>query len=69
MEDKKEITEALLPVLQLTRGFSDLVSLEYDCNEYEEWVTAIFANGHTKIVNVTMDSGTTLISDIIRQAL
>nr|DAF48784.1 MAG TPA: hypothetical protein [Siphoviridae sp. ctt1f11] len=30
MEDKKKICEMLLPVLQETRNFKDLISLEQD---------------------------------------
>lgn len=30
VEDKKKICEMLLPVLQETRGFKDLISLKYE---------------------------------------
>ena len=73
-ENKRKITKALLPVLQMTRAFKDLEDLEYLSetvnNAYElEWVTATFANGHIKTIDVTSDSGIALIQDVIRQAM
>lgn len=65
MEDKKKICDLLLPVLQATRNLHDLVDLEYD--EIGEKVTATFANGGIKRANVAMDSGTSMIRDIIGQ--
>ena len=67
-ENKKEITKALLPVLQMTRNLWDLTDLEYREDEEVsgiEVVIATFRNGHRKVVDVTMDSGTALIKDII----
>lgn len=67
-ENKKEITKALLPVLQMTRNLWDLIDLEYREDEEVsgvEVVIATFRNGHRKVVDVTMDSGTALIKDII----
>ena len=68
MENKSEICRALLPVLQMTRNLSDLVSLEYKKhgNGYEE-VIATFADGAKKSANVTIDSGATMIRDILEQ--
>ena len=65
MENKKEIVALLLPVLQATRNLSDLIDLTFD--EKTELVTATFSNGSKKLANVTMDSGTSLIRDIIGQ--
>lgn len=67
MENKQEICEALLPVLQMTRNLFDLIGLVYDRANDEEVVFAIFANGSIKRVNVNMDSGTAMIMDIIKQ--
>lgn len=71
MENKKEICKALLPVLQMTRNLSDLIDLEYKIieNEYnkDETVIAYFENGSIKVANVSMDSGTSMIRDIIKQ--
>lgn len=67
-ENKKEITKALLPVLQMTRNLWDLTDLEYREDEEVsgiEVVIATFRNGHRKVVDVTLDSGTALIRDII----
>lgn len=67
-EDKERICEALLPVLQLTINLHDLVDLEYvvDGNGMEK-VIATFEHGIQKTANVNMDSGTSMIRDIIGQ--
>lgn len=62
-EDKKAICEALCKALQLTKGASDLTSLDYDYKT--ETVTAVFAGEETKL-NVAWDSGTEMIRDIMR---
>ena len=65
MENKKKICDMLLPVLQETRNLHDLVDLEYD--DTSETVLATFASGAVKTGNVAMDSGTSMIRDIIKQ--
>lgn len=65
MEDKKKICELLLPALQATRNLHDLIGLTYDPER--ELVIAWFASGAVKKANVAMDSGTSMIKDIIRQ--
>ena len=68
VEDKKEICRALLPVLQMTRNLHDLIDLEYaDVEGWGEYVVATFEGGYKKMANVTMDSGTSMIRDIIKQ--
>nr|DAF34846.1 MAG TPA: hypothetical protein [Caudoviricetes sp.] len=69
MEDKKKICEMLLPVLQETRGFKDLMSLEYKQERAYEIVTATYHNGYQKTANVTADSEAAMIIDIIKQCL
>lgn len=64
-ENKQEICKALLPVLKMTRNLYDLESLEY--NPEDEIVTATFTSGYKKHANVCMDSGTSMIKDIISQ--
>lgn len=66
-EDKKAICKALLPALQMTRNLSDLASLEYDTSR--EIVIATFDSGCSKIAHVEMDSGTTMIKDILKDIL
>lgn len=66
-EDKQMICNKLLEALRLTRQFEDLKSLVYvresdDC----ETVTAIFEQGSTKEINVSLDSGAAMIRDILR---
>lgn len=65
MEDKQRICDLLLPALQATSNLFDLVALTYDAGT--ELVTATFASGGTKIANVSADSGTSMIRDIICQ--
>ena len=60
-ENKSEIIRALLPVLQLTRNLEDLTDLDVSGIEV---VIATFRNGHRKVVDVTMDSGTAMIKDV-----
>lgn len=64
-ENKKKICEALLPVLKMTRNLYDLENLEF--NPKTEIVTATFTNGYKKYANVCMDSGTSMIKDILNQ--
>lgn len=65
MENKKKICDMLLPVLQETRSLHDLIDLEYD--DTSETVLATFASGAVKRADVAMDSGTSMIRDIIKQ--
>ena len=65
MENKKEIVALLLPVFLLSIILSDLIDLTFD--EKTELVTATFSNGSKKLANVAMDSGTSMIRDIIGQ--
>lgn len=68
-ENKSEIIRALIPVLQLTRNLEDLTDLEYQIDPDVsgiEVVIATFRNGHRKVVDVTMDSGTAMIKDVIK---
>lgn len=69
MEDKKKICEMLLTVLQETRDFKDLISLEYEREGAYEFVTATYHNGYQKAANVTADSEATMIIDIIKQCI
>lgn len=66
-ENKQHICDLLVPVLQATRNLEDLGGLIYEKNGEWETVTAIFENGSTKKANVSMDSGTSMIRDIIGQ--
>ena len=70
MEDKQKILDLLLPALQATRNLYDLVSLKYIwCSDREEYVVATFANGYMKKVNVSVDSGTAMILDVVRHII
>lgn len=67
-ENKQEICRLLLATLQATRGAGDLIALAYekDPNGYDEIVTAVFKDGGRTEINVSMDSGTAMIRDIMR---
>ena len=67
MEDKQKICDLLLPALQATRNLYDLEKLTYFKHGDVERVTATFRNGYDKHANVSMDSGTSMIRDIIKQ--
>lgn len=66
-ENKQEICDLLLKALQATRNLSDLDDLMYlRPHEDFEIVIATFSNGHQKKINVSLDSGTAMIRDIMR---
>lgn len=67
MENKHEILDKLLLVLQATDNLHDVVKLEY--LEENELVVATFDSGYSKIANVALDSGTAMICDVIRQII
>lgn len=62
-ENKQKICRMLAAVIQQTRGGDDLKSLEYD--EKTEIVTAYFAGGGKRRINVACDSGFAMMKDII----
>ncbi|RNM30674.1 hypothetical protein EDX97_07800 [Absicoccus porci] len=64
-EDKQLICTLLLPVLRRTRNLHDLEELEYKRKGDDEIVIATFNNGYQKHVNVSLDSGTAMIVDVI----
>lgn len=66
-ENKQEILDLLLPALQKTSNLHDLYALEY--NPKNDLVCASFKSGYRKYANVALDSGTAMISDVIRQIL
>lgn len=67
MENKQKILDLLLPALQATRNLNDLASLEYDVEK--EMVIASFTNGNKKLANVAIDSGTSMIRDVLNQII
>ena len=67
-EDKVMLCHLFLMVLQATEHFNDLKDLHYSrFSSDEEIVTAVFKGGFTRDVNVSMDSGATMLYDILRQ--
>lgn len=71
MEDKNEILIYLLPALQATRHGHDIVSLEYTTlpGIFDEVVAIKWENGYVQFVNVTADSGISMIKDIIKRLI
>ena len=66
MEDKKTICELLCLALQATRNQDDLVSLDYVLEDNgDEIVQVKWKSGGRKQINVTLDSGTAMIRDIM----
>lgn len=63
-EDMQMICDKLLIALRYTSHMSDLIRLAYD--DEKEIVTAMFDNGYEKHVNVHMDSGYTMMMDILK---
>lgn len=67
-EDKRKICSLLLPVIQATFAGRDVVDLEYCDNEFTDdaSVRIAFASGRKKKVDVTCDSGMSMVLDILR---
>jgi len=61
MEDKQAICQLLLAALQKTRAYHDLADLRYEPST----VTAQYASGGHRRVNVGADSGIAMINDIL----
>lgn len=70
MENKQHICDLLLAALQATREYSDLVSLEYVVPEQphrcESYVVATFVSGYSRMINTSLDSGSGMIRDILK---
>lgn len=63
MEDKQKILDLLLPALQATDDQHDLLELNYD--QSVEAVFVVYEHGAYP-VNVNMDSGISMIRDVLR---
>lgn len=62
-EDKQAICDALLPALKLTRAGAEIEALR--CSKERETVTIAYPDGITP-VNVDLDSGASMILDIVK---
>lgn len=65
-EDKQEICDLLCKALQATRGHYDLLQLAYEKAENGSETVSIIWEGGFQTVNVSMDSGTAMIRDIMK---
>ena len=67
MEDKDMICKSLAETLKLTRNHEDLEGLYYNIDDNDhETVVIRWTGGGMRVVNVTMDSGTAMIRDIMK---
>lgn len=66
-EDKQAICCALAQALWLTDGGCDLLALEYKRDEHSDRETVViyYLGGGKRRVNVSLDSGTAMIRDIM----
>ncbi len=67
MEDKQKICDLLCKTLQATSNAWDVVSITYQVDDDSDTQTAIveFQSGGKRYINVSWDSGTALIRDIM----
>lgn len=75
--EKQNICDLLLPVLQATDAYKDLIALQYEKTQTEtlaigfqeietqEMVIAKFKNGYARLINVSRSSDKALIEDIV----
>ena len=64
MENKQKICDLLCDALRLTDAYGDIEMIEY--SKSNENVAVIFKGGYTRNINVAMDSGMSMIRDIVR---
>lgn len=64
MENKQDICNLLSIALKATDNCRDLLAIEYHKDKDAETVDVVFAGGR-RTVNVAMDSGTSMIRDIM----
>ena len=66
IEDKQKICNLLSETLRATTSHSDLMRIRYEkVNGTCERAVVEYENGCTRIINVSMDSGTAMIRDIV----
>ena len=69
-ESKEDICGLLLQTLKATRNLHDLTALEYVKGPNgSEIITAVFEDGYKHAINVTCDSGTAMITDVLKELL
>ena len=65
-ENKKDISKALFPVLQLTRAGESIENLSYTkLPTGEEHAFILYGNGYTRNINISADCSVSLFRDII----
>lgn len=66
MENKQQICNLLCETLRATRNHSDIVELKYDRVTSDLELVHVVWMGGRKTVNVSMDSGSAMIRDIMK---
>ncbi len=66
-EDKQAILDALCETLKLTRNLSDIESITYEKSIEIEFARVHFANGVEKMINISCNSGTAMIRDVMKK--
>ena len=67
-EDKQLITKLLLATLKMTRAGQDIVDMNYKIREDGDEIVIIqYTWGAEKRVNVSCESGASLIRDVMRK--
>lgn len=67
-ENKQLITKLLMATLKVTRAGEDIVDMNYKvCEDGDEVVTIQYTWGAEKRINVSCDSGASLIRDVMRK--
>lgn len=65
MEDKQAICDQLAETLKLTRGGDSIEKIDFKKNNNAEFVLVRYRSGFTRPIDVTGDSGTALITDVM----
>lgn len=66
MEDKRKILQRLFHLLRATSAGSDIVALELEQNGHDEYCVIVFESREREKVDITADSGLTIIKDVLK---
>ena len=66
-KNKQEILNALCHVLKLTSNAADVESISYEKTDGGmEYANVLFEGGGKRKINISMDSGTAMIHDVMQ---
>lgn len=67
-ENKQAILDALLVALKLTREYEHVESLRYESESPNKQIVRVTSKtACERVINVTYDSGSAMVRDVIRQ--